>query len=102
MEANAASPQLLQALWTSEVIKEVVIEHVNRTRDGAKEQVKERITLTDAVIVAIDRYSAAHAKEKLEHDVDNLEDISFRFRQILVEAPLASTSASDDWNTPGG
>jgi len=102
LEANAASPQLLQALWTSEVLKEVVIEHVNRTRDGAKEQVKERITLTDAVVVSIDRYSSAHAKEKLEHDVDNLEDISFRFRQILVEAPLASTSASDDWNTPGG
>ena len=83
------------------MLKEVVIEHVNRTRDGAKEQVKERITLADAVIVSIDRYSASHAKEKLEHDVDNLEDIEFRFRQITVENPLSSTSASDDWNTPG-
>jgi type VI secretion system secreted protein Hcp len=102
VEACAASPQLLQALWTSEVLSEVVLEQVNRTSAGDKEQVKERITLTDAIIVSISRYSSAHAKEKLAHDVDHLEDIEFRFRQIMVENPLASTSATDDWNTPGG
>jgi len=102
VEACAASPQLLQALWTSEVLSEVIIEHVNRKPDGSGEQVKERITLADAIIVSIDRYSSAHAKETSKHDVDNLEDIHFRFRQITVENPLSSTSATDDWNTPGG
>jgi type VI secretion system secreted protein Hcp len=101
MEHGAASPQILQAHWTNEVFDQVILEIVNRTATGAKEQVTERITLADAVIVAVRRYTNDHAKEKVENDVDQLEDISFRFRQITVEAPLASTSASDDWNTPG-
>jgi type VI secretion system secreted protein Hcp len=101
VEACAASPQLLQAMWTSEVLSQVVLEIVNRKSDGSGEQVKERITLTDAVIVSISRYSSDHAKEAVKHDVDHLEDIEFRFRQIMVENPLASTSATDDWNAPG-
>ncbi len=101
MERGPASPQLLQAHWMNEVFDQVVLEMVNRTATGAKEQVTERILLTDAVIVNVRRYTNDHAKEKVENDVDQLEEISFRFRQITVEAPLASTSASDDWNAPG-
>ena len=67
-------------------------------KHGGKEQVKERITLKDAVIVNVSRYSSSHAKEKTEHDVDNLEDVSFRFREITVENPLSSTSVTDNWN----
>jgi type VI secretion system Hcp family effector len=103
LEASAASPQLLQAMWTAEVMTKVVIEHVSRTADGVKEQVVERITLADAIVVKISRYTSSHAKDaSSDHDVMNLEDISFNFRQITVENPIASTSASDDWNTPGG
>jgi type VI secretion system secreted protein Hcp len=101
MERGPASPQLLQGHWTNEVFDEVVLEMVNRTATGGKEQVTERVTLKDAVIVGIRRFTNDHAKEKVENDVDQLEEISFRFRQITVEAPLSSTSASDDWNTPG-
>jgi type VI secretion system Hcp family effector len=101
MERGPASPQLLQAHWTNEVFDEVILEMVNRTATGAKEQVTERITLKDAVIVAIHRYTAGHSKEASQIDTDQLEEVSFRFRMITVEAPLSSTSASDDWYSPG-
>ncbi len=99
-EQGACSPQLLQAHWTNEVLDEVVIEIVGRADDGKKETVKERITLNDAVITEIDRFSDNHAKAAVEHDVDHLETIGFRYRKILVENPEAGTSTSDDWNAP--
>jgi type VI secretion system secreted protein Hcp len=98
IEACSASPQLLQALYTAEVLKKVIIEHVNRPKDGSKEQVTERITLVNAVCVNIKRYTSVNAKEKVEHDVDNLDDVSFAFQSITVENLLGSTSVTDDWN----
>ena len=99
-EWGAASPQLLQAHWNNEVIEEIVLEVVGRAEDGKKESVKERITLKDAVVVSAERYSENHAKDTVEHDVDHLEDLGFRYRQILVENPEAGTSTSDDWLSP--
>ena len=96
-EWGAASPQLLQAHWNNETLDQIVLEIVGRDDGGKKEKVQERITLTDAVVVAVDRYSAQSAKDSSEHDVDHLEDISFRYRVILVENPDAGTSTSDDW-----
>jgi type VI secretion system Hcp family effector len=100
-ERGAASPQILQAHWRNELLPEVVLEIVGRSEDGAKEVVEERITLTDAVVVAVDRYSNADAKATVSSDVDYLETIAFRYRQIMVENPAAGTSTSDDWNEPG-
>lgn len=100
-ERGAASPQILQAHWTNEILPEVVIEIVGRPDDGSKEIVMERITLQDATIVAVDRYSHSSAKSKSDSDVDYLEDVAFRFRSIMVENPAAGTSTSDDWNEPG-
>lgn len=100
-ERGAASPQILQAHWRNEVLPEVVLEIVGRSEDGAKEVVQERITLTDAIIVGVDRYSHASAKAAVDADVDYLEDVSFRYRQIMVENPAAGTSTSDDWHEPG-
>jgi type VI secretion system secreted protein Hcp len=100
-EWGKASPQLLQAHWTNEVLDEVVLEVVGRTPDGTKEFIQERITLTDAVIVAVDRYSATHAKDTVATDTEHLEDVAFRFRQIMVENPNAGTSTTDNWDAPG-
>ena len=99
-EHGAASPQILQAHWNNEILDEVVIEIVGRSDDGKNEVVKERITLSDAVIVSVQRYSAALAKEKLDEDVDHLEDVSLRFRQIQVDNPEAGTSTSWNYNAP--
>jgi type VI secretion system secreted protein Hcp len=100
-EWGASSPQFLQAHWTNEVLDEVVLEIVARTDDGSKEFVLERITLTDAVVVTVKRYSATSAKDTVATDVHHLEDISFRFRQIMVENPNAGTSTTDNWDAPG-
>jgi type VI secretion system secreted protein Hcp len=100
-ERGAASPQILQAHWRNELLPEVVLEIVGRSEDGAKEIVQERITLKDAIIVSIDRYSHSSAKANVDSDVDYLEDVAFRYRQIMVENPAAGTSTSDDWNEPG-
>jgi type VI secretion system secreted protein Hcp len=100
-ERDAASPELLQAHWKNEILDEVVLEIVGRSDDGMKEEIQERITLKDAIIVSIDRYSHKSAKTVVESDTDYLEDIAFRYRQIMVENPAAGTSTSDDWNEPG-
>jgi len=100
-ERGAASPQILQAHWRNELLPEVVLEIVGRSDDGVKEIIQERITLKDAVIVGVDRYSHSSAKANVDSDVDYLEDIAFRYRQIMVENPAAGTSTSDDWNEPG-
>ncbi|MCL2725577.1 MAG: type VI secretion system tube protein Hcp [Polyangiaceae bacterium] len=100
-ERGAASPQILQAHWKNEILTEVVLEIVGRSDDGAKEIVQERITLKDAIIVSVNRYSHKSAKDVKESDMDYLEDIAFRYRQIMVENPAAGTSTSDDWNEPG-
>ncbi len=100
-ERGAASPQILQAHWRNEVLPEIIIEIVGRSEDGAKEVVQERITLKDAIVVSVDRYSESHAKATVASDVDYLEDIAFRYRSIMVENPAAGTSTSDDWNEPG-
>ncbi|WP_394822144.1 type VI secretion system tube protein TssD [Pendulispora albinea] len=100
-EWGAASPQILQAHWTNEVLDEVVIDVVGRDKDGKREIVVEQIKLTDAVITSVERYSSASAKATVDTDVQHLEDIGFRFRKIEVENKEAGTATSDDWLTPG-
>ncbi|HWL86524.1 MAG TPA: type VI secretion system tube protein TssD [Polyangiaceae bacterium] len=97
-EWGAASPQILQAHWTNEVLDEVVIDVCARGPDGKKVIVVEQIKLTDAVITSVERYSAASAKAAVETDVQHLEDVGFRFRKIEVENKEAGTATSDDWN----
>jgi type VI secretion system secreted protein Hcp len=100
-EWGVSSPLFLNAHWTNETLSEVVIECVGRAPDGTKEIVTERITLTNAVVTEVIRYSAQSAKEASRHDTDHLEAISMTFQKILVENIAGSTSASDDWFTPG-
>jgi type VI secretion system secreted protein Hcp len=97
-EIGASSPQLLSAHWSNELFPEVVIEIVGRPDTGAGEVVTERITLTDALIVKVRRYTPTITTEHTQHDTDQLEEISFTFRMIQVENLAASTSVSDDVN----
>ena len=99
-EWGGSSPQMLQAHWNNEMLDEVVIEVVGRSPDGKKEVVVEQIKLTDAVIIAVRRYSSQLAKAASENDTEHLEDISLRFRKIEVENKDAGTATSDDWNSP--
>jgi type VI secretion system secreted protein Hcp len=98
-EWGAASAQFLQAHWTNETLDEVVIEMVARAADGQKEVVTERITLKNAIVVNVDRYSDQPNTSQNQHDVDHLEDVGIAFQHIVVENPVAGTSTSDDWQT---
>src|SRR5580700_977573 len=95
-EIGAATPQLLDAHWKSELFDEVVIEIVGRPDTGAGETVVERITLTNALIAKTRRYTPKLATEHAEHDTELLEDFSFTFQKIAVENLIASTSTTDD------
>jgi type VI secretion system secreted protein Hcp len=88
-ETDAASPQLLQAHWSGEVLPEVIVE----TRLNG--HVVKRITLSDAVLAAIGR-SLRQGSTKGQK-TNSLEDYSFTFEKILVENLGGSTSTTDDW-----
>jgi type VI secretion system secreted protein Hcp len=98
-ERGASSPQLLQALWTSELLTTVVLEVIGRPESGAGEVVVERTTLTNATISEIRRFVDLPSGEHAEHDNDVLESVHLVFQQILVENPIASTSATESWTT---
>jgi type VI secretion system Hcp family effector len=61
-EKGVASPLLLNAHWTSEVLDEVVVEVVGRPSSGAGETVVQRITLTNATITNYRQYLVALGK----------------------------------------
>lgn len=100
-EKGAASPMIMQAHFRNEILDEVIIEEVGRTEDGKKEQVVERVTLTDAVVVHVHRYTQNPTNDVREHDLNHLEKVGFRARKVQIENLLASTSTTWDWNEPG-
>jgi len=97
-EIGPASPQLLDAHWKNEIFTEVVIEIVGRPDTGAGEVVTERITLTNALLAKVRRYTPQLTSGHQEHDTDQLEEYSFTFQAILVENIAGSTSTTDDIN----
>jgi type VI secretion system Hcp family effector len=96
-ERGASSPQICQAHWTGETLTEVVIELAGRPASGQGEIVVERITLTNATISELKRYSPTLSGEVSEHSTDFLDEISLVFTGIKIEDPVNSTSTSDDW-----
>ena len=101
-EKGPSSPMIMQAHFRGEILDEVIIEEIGRTDDGKKEQVVERITLTDAVIVHVHRYTENPSHDAREHDLNHLEKVGLRARKVQIENPVASTSTTWDWNETGG
>ena len=100
-EWGAASPQLFQALCTNEILKSVVFDFYNTTKEGT-EQIYYTITLTDATVASIEYMtgtgeSAGSAKTTATYDTHELEAISFTYRRIEVESKVGKTMAMDDW-----
>jgi type VI secretion system secreted protein Hcp len=60
-EVDQASPKLWSALCTNEVFKSVVLQF-NKPSTGGKEVVAERITLTNAVISGVRRFTPSPGK----------------------------------------
>lgn len=91
-EWGAASPQLFQALVTSEVIQSALFYFV-RTNDVGVEHVFATIKLTDASVTSIHQYVAA--QEDADLDNAELEDVALSFRDIEITNVDAKTIATD-------
>jgi len=100
-EWGASTPQILQALVSNEVLKEVLFEFVQTTPDGM-EQVYYTVKLTNATISAVQYTtgggeSAESAKTSAAYDTHELEKVSFTYQRIEVDHKAGKTSATDDW-----
>ena len=97
-QKDIASPLLMNAHWSQEVLATVVINLVGRTSSGSGEVVVARITLTNAQISKINRYTLRLGSSGNMHNTDELEEVQFVFQKISFTNVAGSTSASDDWN----
>lgn len=94
-EWGAATPQILQALVTNEVLKSVLFEFIRTTPDGA-EEVHHTIKLVNATVSNI-RQHIGEAKQEAIYDTHELEDIACTFQRIEIESKVGKTAAFDDW-----
>ena len=86
-EWGAASPQLMQASSTNELLTSVVMEFVH-PGEGGGEEVYKTLTLTDAIISSY---------QKLPGDTKPMEEITFVFQKIEMRDKAGKTMAMDDW-----
>lgn len=90
---DASTPQLLQSLYTNEVLKTVTIEFYKRAATGIETSFYT-IRLTNATISALVQ-TGGTASEKVS--TVPTEEVSFVFQKIEVTNTAGKTSAADDW-----
>lgn len=93
---DAASPQILTAAATNEVLVLVEFEFTKPTPDG-RESVFEIVKLTNATIVAAKQYIGFPDTGEPPNP-RNLEDVSFTFQKIEVTNNEGRTTFVDDWS----
>lgn len=96
-EWGAASPQILSAMTSNEVLQNVDFEFV-RTNPMGQEYIFETVRLTQASITGVRRYLGVPGDGD-PVDPRPLEDISLTFRKIEITNNEAKTAFSDDWNS---
>jgi type VI secretion system secreted protein Hcp len=99
-EVDSASPLLWQALCSNEALQSVDLTLLRPGGSGGtagKEVVVARITLTNAFISNIKRYTPSLQGGRSEHDTDELEEISFIFQKIAYTNVIKKKSSTDDW-----
>jgi len=100
---GAASPQILQACATNEVLTEVDIEFTQA--DTAGMEVAQTIKLISATIADIARFTGApdgaedtptagHSKAS---DMQEYERVAFTFQKIEIADVVGGTRFADDW-----
>ncbi len=105
-ELGAASPQLLNAHWSSEVLQNVVIQIIGpgSSSGGGQPVVYHTISLNNATIVGHRRYVPGYSKPGAGAgrgaDANELEEIQLTFQKITFTNVKGSKTASDDWYTP--
>ena len=96
-EWGAASPQLVQAAVTNEVLRSVTFEFV-KTNPNGQEITYETFTLTNATVASLKRYIATPAGSE-QPDQRALEDVTLTFQKIEIKNTVAGTAAMDNLAT---
>ncbi len=105
-EWGAASPQLLTALCTNEVLDEVIFEFMKTNANG-EEYVYQTVKLTNATVSHVRQYtgsggdSASSSRHTAAYDTHELEEVSLTFRKIEIESKDGKTMGIDDWKAQG-
>jgi len=103
---GAASPQILQAGATNEVLSEVEVQFSRANTSGT--QVAQTVRLTNAMVSAIVRFTGdpdgaedtalgGHSKA---NEMQEYERVSFTFQKIEVADVAGKTVFSGDWAAP--
>ena len=94
-EWNAASPQILTAAASNEVLTLVEFEFT-KTGPSGQQTVFESVTLTNATISAAKQYMGFPDAGEPPNPHE-LEDVSFTFQKIEVTNHEGKTTFVDDW-----
>lgn len=94
-EWGAATPQIMQALCTNEVLKSVLFEFVRTNPEGV-EEVHYTITLANATISNVKQY-VGDTRHDNASDTHELEDVSFTYERIEWDNKWDKTTAFDSW-----
>jgi type VI secretion system secreted protein Hcp len=99
-ELGVASPQLLQACVTNELLTVVVFDFYRPTAAG-EEELAYKVQLINALIVGINQSTSPSPSPYDGRDQDfkthELEEVAFTFQTIEVEWIPGGTVFQDDW-----
>jgi type VI secretion system secreted protein Hcp len=93
-EWGAASPQMLSAASTNEVLSEVLFQFT-RTNANGEEYIFSTIKMSDATISHVRQFSTNAADAKASFGLH--EEVCFTFRKVEVTNADAKTMYTDDW-----
>jgi type VI secretion system secreted protein Hcp len=94
---DATTPQFLQASYTNETLKTVVIEFIKRSPDG-KIVTSQTIKLTNAMVAKISQYGGLAAPEKKLANDGCYEEISLVFQKIEFQDIENKIGTTDNWS----
>jgi type VI secretion system secreted protein Hcp len=96
---GAASPQILTAMTTAELLEAVNFEFERVAADGTT-VVYQTVTLVNATIIAVNQSTADASSPQPappENNLSELEEIQFIFRKIEIQNQDGPTSLMDSW-----
>ena len=98
-EWGACTPQLFQALFTNETLKEVHFDF-RKTVGNDEGTLFHTVKLSNARVVAIRQVTRSHEGSggAQPEPAKYLEEISFTFERIEIDNKSGKTAASDDWH----
>jgi type VI secretion system secreted protein Hcp len=96
---DAATPQLMEALATNEILESVIFEFEKVGRDG-KQYVYQTVKLTNATVAEVEQFTpelSDPAQSKIAFDIYELDRVHIVFQTIDVNNSDGKTSFHDDW-----